>query len=416
MAGPFVLIVIVAGAYLAAHWAFEWLGTRYLIVSGAEYLVLGILLGPRVSGVLQVSVLDGFAPLMVLAIGWIGASVGSTFYVPQVVRSYGAAYRVAFVEALLALAATATFLTGALAWIYQLPLADTVAPAVALGAIATVSSPAGVAMLRRRLVRRGVVVRQIEVTTAIDAFVAIIAFSLLLCIEHSAPATGPRAPTPTEWAVISVAIGCVGGSLFHLFVGNERDIDRLFISIAGAVILVSGAAAYLRVSPLLPAMLLGAMLGNTRRNRSEIRQALSRVQRPLYFVLLVFAGAAWDPGTIAWWILPALVFVVVRAVAKLGAARLAALFNGLTDSLGRRWGRALLGQGGLAIAIALNYQLFHGTMLLPDVVFTAAIVSVVLTDLSSARFVQSVVGRYTQPVLDAETPVEPSSALQAERK
>lgn len=76
----------------------------------------------------------------------------------------------------------------------------------------------------------------------------------------------------------------------------------------------------------------------------------------------------------------------------------------------------MLGQGGLAIAIALNYQLFHGTMLLPDVVFTAAIVSVVLTDLSSARFVQSVVGRYTQPVLDAETPVEPSSALQAERK
>jgi hypothetical protein len=45
--------------------------------------------------------------------------------------------------------------------------------------------------------------------------------------------------------------GCVGGSLFHLFLGNERDIDRLFIPIAGAVILVSGAAG-LRVSPLLP--------------------------------------------------------------------------------------------------------------------------------------------------------------------
>ena len=416
MAGPFVLILIVAGAYLAAHWAFEWLGTRYLLVSGAEYLVLGILLGPRVSGVLQVSVLDGFAPLMVLAIGWIGASVGSAFYIPRVVRSYGAAYRVAFVEATLALVATAAFLTGALAWLYQLPLTDTVAPGAALGAVATVSSPAGVAMLRRRLVRRGLVVRQIEVTTGIDAFVAIVAFSLLLCIQHTAPTTGPRAPTPTEWAVISVAIGCVGGSLFHLFLGNEREIDRLFISIAGAVILVSGAAAYLRVSPLLPTMLLGAMLANTRRNRGEIRQALGRVERPLYFVLLVFAGAAWDPGTIAWWIVPALVFVVVRAVAKLGAARLAALFNGLTELLGRRWGRALLGQGGLAIAIALNYHLFHGTMLLADVVFTAAIVSVVVTDLSSARFVQSVVGRYTQPVFDAETPARPVSALGADPK
>ena len=416
MAGPFVLILIVAGAYLAAHWAFEWLGARYLLVSGAEYLVLGILVGPQVSGVLQVSALDGFAPFMILAIGWIGAAAGSQFYIPRMVRSYGPIYRVALVEASLTLVAAAVFLTGVLAWLYQLPLADTVAPAAALGAIATVSSPAGVAMLRRRLVRRGLVIRQIEVATAIDAFVAIVAFSLLVCIEHGAPATGHRAPTPTEWAVISVAIGCIGGSLFHLFVGNERAIDRLFISIAGAVILVSGAAAYLRMSPLLPTMLLGAMLANTRRNRVEIRQALTRVERPLYFVLLVFAGAAWDPGTIAWWIVPALVFVIVRAVAKLGAARLAARFNGLTESLGQRWGRALLGQGGLAIAIALNYQLFHGTMLLADVVFTAAIVSVVLTDLSSARFVDSVVGRYTQPVVDAQTPIGPSSALEAERK
>jgi hypothetical protein len=62
MAGPFVLILIVAGAYLAAHWAFEWLGARYLLVSGAEYLLLGILLGPQVSGVLEASVPHGFAP------------------------------------------------------------------------------------------------------------------------------------------------------------------------------------------------------------------------------------------------------------------------------------------------------------------------------------------------------------------
>ena len=30
-----------------------------------------------------------------------------------------------------------------------------------------------------------------------------------------------RPPTPTEWAVISVGIGCLGGALFHLFLAGE---------------------------------------------------------------------------------------------------------------------------------------------------------------------------------------------------
>jgi len=411
MSGDFVLILIVAAAYLAAHWAFEWLGHRYMLISGAEYLLLGILLGPQVSGVLRASVLDAFAPFMTLALGWMGAVVGSHFHLPRLVRTRGELIRVAFTEATLSLLVAAALLTAALAWLYQLPLGDTVPPAVALGAIAVASSPAGVAMLTRRLVRRGLVVRQIEVATGVDAFTAIVAFSLVLCIAHVAPPTNVRVPTPTEWAVISVAIGCVGGALFHLFVGSERNVDRLFISIGGAVILASGAAAYLRLSPLLPAMLIGAVLANTRHNRDEIRAALTRVERPLYFVLLIFAGAAWDPGTTAWWMIPAFVFVVVRTFAKLTSARLAAFFNGLLPSLGARWGRALLGQGGLAIAIALDYHLFHGDLLLPDVVFSAAVASVLLTDLSSARLVHSVVRRYTRRALDAPTPVAPHAAF-----
>lgn len=416
MSGPFLLVLIVAGAYLAAHWAFEWLGHRYLLVSGAEYLLLGILLGPQVSGLIQASVLDGFAPFMTLALGWIGAVVGSHFYLPLLVRTRGALYRVAFVEATLSLVVVAGIMTAGLAWLYQLPLGDTVAPAVALAAIATASSPAGVAILTRRLVRRGLVVRQIEVAAGVDAFMAIVTFSLLLCVTHAAPPAEVRPPTPTEWAVISIAIGLVGGALFHLFVGGERNEDRLFISIAGAVILASGAAAYLRLSPLLPAMLIGAMLANTTRNRDQIRHALSRVERPFYFVLLIFAGAAWDPGASAWWIVPALLFLIVRTFVKLSSARLAARLNGVLPALGTHWGRALLGQGGLAIAIALNYHLFHGTLLFPDVVFTAAVASVLVTDLSSARLVHSVVRRYTRRIFQSPTPSEPHAALLSEKE
>ena len=163
-------------------------------------------------------------------------------------------------------------------------------------------------------------------------------------------------------------------------------------------------------------MLIGALLANTTRNRDEILQALTRVERPLYFVLLIFAGAAWDPGISGWWLIPAVAFIVVRTFTKLSSARVAARLNGMLPTLGPSWGVALLGQGGLAIAIALNYHLFHDGLLLPDVVFTAAVASVLVTDLSSARLVQSVVRRYTRRMFDTSTPVEPHPAFKSEQE
>ncbi len=69
MSAGLILVLAVAVAYLATHVAFDWLARRLLLVSGAEYLILGILLGPRVSGVLSVETLAGFAPLTTLALG-----------------------------------------------------------------------------------------------------------------------------------------------------------------------------------------------------------------------------------------------------------------------------------------------------------------------------------------------------------
>ena len=58
----------------------------------------------------------------------------------------------------------------------------------------------------------------------------------------------------------------------------------------------------------------------------------------------------------------------------------------------------MLGQGGLVIALAVNY-LYQGALAIPDVVFSAAVVSVLLTDLVSGRLASSVL----EPSEDAAT-------------
>lgn len=402
MTAGLLLILIVAAAYLAAHVAMDWIGRRYLVVSGAEYLLLGVLLGPQVSGLIRTSTVDEFAPFLTLAFGWVGALVGAQFYVPDLLRLRSVAFKTAFTEALLALAVVSGVMGAVLWWWFELTPGAAVVPGIALGAIAVASAPAGIAVVSRQLRARGPVVEQLHVATAVDALVAILTFGILLAATHGAPPAGARPPTPTEWVVISFGIGFVGGALFHLFVGHEHDIDRLFIALAGALILCSGAAAHLGLSPLLPALLVGAVLVNTTQRRDELAQLLNKVERPLYFVLLIFAGAAWQPGGVDW-VLPVVLFTLLRIVAKVGGARLAARANSSYESLGPHWGLGLIGHGGLGVAIALNYRLFDPSPL-AGLVFTAAIVSVLLTDFFSARIAHAVItgGQTRQPLADGE--------------
>src|SRR5690606_16026309 len=188
----------------------------------------------------------------------IGAIVGTQFYLPGLVRISGVMYRLAFGEAL----GTQAFVSGLLLllfwYVFELPLEAALVPAIALGAIAAVSAPTGIAVVARRLMQRGTVVRQLQVATAIDALVGIATLGLLLSLYHP----GDLAPgywiTPTEWVVITIGIGLTGGALFHLFLGDDSTVDRLFISLGGALIMISGAASYLHLSPLLAALIFGA--------------------------------------------------------------------------------------------------------------------------------------------------------------
>jgi Kef-type K+ transport system membrane component KefB len=309
---------------------------------------------------------------------------------------------VAFLQTVLSLAVVGATMTAVMAYVLGEPWRAVVVPGVVLGCVAAASTLTGIRLVAHRRLDRRVLVRQIEVASGMDAAVAIAVFGLVLCLYHAAPPADVRPPTPTEWAVVAILIGCLGGALFHLFLNREQDRDRLYLSLVGALTLASGAAAFTRLSPLLPTMLIGAILVNTTGNRHEIRAVLSAVQRPVHFLLLVFAGAAWRP-TEAYWILPIVVFIAVRFLAKVGSARIAARASGMLPGLGPHWGRALLGQGSLATAIALNYRIYD-TSALPNVVFTAALVSVLLTDLLSARFVRAVLLRQQRESGTVETP------------
>jgi hypothetical protein len=357
-------------------------------VSGAEYLVLGILLGPQVSGILGTRLLESLAPFPLLALGWMGAILGMRFYLPELIKIPAVTYHVALLESAVTYISVSGVLLIALSWTYDTSYAIAAPAAIALGAIAASSSRDTYYVLSSHLGTSNPLMRQVDISAAIGSLTAAAIFAWILSAYHPVPPDAARPLTTTEWMVVTLAIGAIGGMLFHLFLGSEAHLDRLFIALAGAIILVSGATAYLQLSPLFAGTAFGFILVNTSRRREEIGAALARVERPLYFVLLIFAGAMWRPSLRAW-VFPVALFLAARAIAKMGGANLSARAVRVLPMLGPNWGRALLGHGGVAVALGVDYVQQQG-LPFTSTVFTAVIASVLLTDFTSARLARSV--------------------------
>jgi hypothetical protein len=275
----------------------------------------------------------------------------------------------------------------ALAYGFQTTTAMALAPGMILGALAVASTPAGLDVAFGTDRRHAPVLRQIEVAHGMDGLISVLVYGLLMAYLHTEPPVVIRALTTTEWVAVTLGIGVVGGALFHLFLGDERSPDRLWVALGGAIILASGAAAYLNLSPSLATLVMGMVLVNSLRQPGPVLEVLRTGERPLYYVLLLLAGASWHPdANIVWWLIIAH-YVILRTLAKLWGTGIATWFNRAQHSVGLDWGRALIGQGRLTIALALDYS--RRDLPFGEVIFTCAAVSVLFTEFFAARFVKS---------------------------
>ena len=402
-------LAVIAVGYILAYLVFDRLRDRFGYVGGAEYVVIGFLLGPQVTGLLGAGQVQDLTPIVSLALGWLGMLLGTYFRLPTIALINTDHLRIAFTEAFTTFGCALGALLGIFHFVagYQWP--EAVVQAVTLAAVATLSSPAAVDVVTRKWGRRSPIFPVLQLTARIDALVAVSAFGLIVAIFHQGEVSlSVRPPTATEWAVINVAVGVASGVLFHLFLGPRGHLDesagtsRLFVALAGAIVVASGASYYLNLSPIYTNLILGFILANSGSAHRDVTRLLLATERPVYLALLIFAGAAWRP-TSPELLFIAPLFVVIRLIARFTGGYAA---GGLVAPPGLRTprlGMALLAQGGIAVALAINYTQVRPD-LNPDLILTATLVSVLLFEIVASRETGELVGRS----LTSEEPEQPA--------
>jgi Kef-type K+ transport system membrane component KefB len=390
------LITILAVGYLSAHFLIGKLQSKFFFTSGVEYIILGVLVGPQVTQVMTREVVTQLAPVMSLALGSIGLLAGLQLHVRDLFEVPPEHYRVAFLEMFV----TFLLLGGAFALLFWYPLAGGLAGpdklmavfsgALVLATTGAVSAQTAIRVVEEHYRARGKLSDLLRFAGWFDALLGIALFGLIFCFFHLGQTGGIRPLTRTEWVAVNIVFGLLLGILFFLFLGGERSKQKLMLALLGIVTFSSGAAYYLNLSPLFINLVLGIMLANTSQISDRLLEVLRSFEKPLYVVLLVFAGAAWElPHNHRWYVFAgaATGYFLLRYLGKYLGGYLAYRTSEQPQSLARGVGLGLLSQGGVTVAMVINYQQVYQNQF-TNLVVTCVLISVIINEFFSPKLMK----------------------------
>lgn len=382
-----VMIVLgIAAAYLLTHFVLESIQRRLLFKSGAEYILLGVLAGPLVLGVGVFDDLTPIAPLIALAAGWVGLVSGMDLDLRKLLQIRDGTMRLSILESMgaglaVTFAAQAFFSSGLAG---DLPPERAWLAAGAMGAASAAGSSSAVDLLSRHYRLEGGMAGLLHRAACMSDILAVLVFGLLFCVFHEAPTHTSRPVSPTEWAVISVGVGVVLGAAFTLMLGDDESENSRFLALVGIIAFASGASWFLHLSSLFISLMLGVVLVNTARQGEAVRQTLTRVKGPMTLILLVAAGALWQPPD-------DLLVALLAAAGTLAFRFLGKAIGGFLGTIGthirRDVARGLLAQGDIAVAMAISFRLVYDGPAV-DIAYTAILVSVVVSEIVAPRFLK----------------------------
>lgn len=377
MQALFVLLTISAlAAIVSTRLARRFAPLSALTSSGLLFLVLGAFAGPMGAAIFSAESLFALQPLVALGLGAAGLMIGLNLDVRVLRHVPPALFGAAWWQGLGAFLAVAVPMAVVLAFGTSLPLSNVLGGAAMLGAASSVSSGHHAILWHRSGQLDRVRGLGVALLSMLDDLFGILVLAVALMFGASA-----RWPVGLGLIGVAVLIGLLcGGLLAFLLRGTDSEDERIAV-LLGGIALVSGAAAYLRVSSLIAGVICGWILTVVGgRYADDAYDALLRFERPLFLSLVFLLGVHVELTN--WMVWPLLLVMVAfrllgRVVVGRSAGRIASRVMPVPPDLGY----ALLSQGPLSLCLAFEYSmLVHRgvAQLLFDVVALGAVVNEIL--------------------------------------
>jgi Kef-type K+ transport system membrane component KefB len=351
-------MAVFVGLLVLAYFGSILMGGRsirgYGLPSGAEYLLLGFVVGPSVLGVLEQETLSLFDPMAQVGVSWLALVTGLNYAVMGGKRASGRA-----ILGSLLLTTLCGVLVGGAVWLVSSAVTSLEATERLLlaGGAGIVGSETTRFAVRWVSERHGAVgplsntIASIADSDELGPVIAIAALFVLAPMPHG-EIWLPR----LAWFGATLGLGVVLGATCAALIGSQLHRGEAMSFLLGASLLGAGVSIQLGLSGITTMFVLGLALSVASKHRLELKALLQKSEQPVLLPVFLLAGAHVR--------LDAAPYLVWIFLAALGARILGKVLSGwgvcvlpAARKAGPWLGLGLLSSGALCISMGLAFSL-----------------------------------------------------------
>lgn len=348
-AEPLLLLAVV----LLAGATFGSLARRLGLPAITGQILGGVAIGEAGLGLFSDASLSGLQPITDIALGLIAVTVGAHLHVP---RLRNAARRLSYL--VIAESTITPLLVGSTVYLFGgVPLEL----AILFGAVSIATAPATIVAVVRETRAKGVFVKTLIAAVALNNTACIVVFEIARATVASDFALGGDQLMTPQGPLGQILTPLLLGSIAAVMLDGVTRIavspERLATAAVISLVLTSGLASAVGVSPMLACLVLGAVQTNITKSRGHLVDSVFATFQPaILSAFFTLAGMHLSLEQLRLAGLIAALFFFARFGGKLIASNLALRAAHATDRVRRNLGLALVPQAGVAVGLVLLIQ------------------------------------------------------------
>ena len=350
-------------------------------LTGAEFILVGLCLGHNFLNVLDEKSLASLAPFLSLVLGWVGLLFGMQVEFRKLRMFPSSHWKTTLVQSFVTMFFVFVVFRGILRRMYPGDSLHVVVAACVLALTAgTTAQSVLVLVIEQMGRRRGELIDLMRYISSLDGVIGLVLFGILFCYAHPLTPGELGVAGFWQWLAITFGLGLITGFLFNSLVFVKLSDQELLLVVIGMVTFSGGIATCFGLSPLFVCMVMGMVIVNISPARERVIATLAHGEKPVYLILLILAGAIWQIADPVFFLLAGLYWSMRLAGKLLGGYVAVYSFTGIQSP--RAVGLALLSQGGVAVAMILNFEQAYTSRLTSGVV-TIVLMSVIANEVVS---------------------------------